>query len=106
VGNYIAGGNAMSAIEVAGSKCSQCIFFLLDKEGSGTKYQFGGVTCAINRNQPYPLLLMPSNMQHTIVVDAEATFKESDWIGVNKKYQKVPLEVSDARDTLLQVPES
>ena len=74
----------------------------LHKEGSGTK--LGGIECAINQNQPYLLPLMSSNMQHTTVVNAETTFKESNWIGVNKKFQKVPPEVSDAQDTLLQVP--
>jgi len=74
----------------------------LHKEGSGTK--LGGIECAINQNQPYLLPLMSSNMQHTTVVNVETTFKESNWIGVNKKFQKVPPEVSDARDALLQVP--
>ena len=45
-------------------------------------------------------------MQPTItLVDTEVIFKESDWIGVNKKYQDVPPEVSDARNAVLQVPE-
>ena len=44
-------------------------------------------------------------MQPTILVDAETIFKKSDWIGVNKKYQDVPPEVSDARNAVLQVPE-
>ena len=45
-------------------------------------------------------------MQSSIIVlNAEAVFKESDWIGVNKKYQDVPPEVSDARNAVLQVPE-
>ena len=45
-------------------------------------------------------------MQSSIIVlDAEAVFKESDWIGVNKKYQDVPPEVSDTRNAVLQVPE-
>ena len=44
-------------------------------------------------------------MQSTIIVDAEAIFEKSDWIGVNKKYRNVPPEVSDARNAALQVPE-
>jgi len=45
-------------------------------------------------------------MQSSIIVlNAEAVFKESDWIGVNKKYQDVPPEVSDTRNAVLQVPE-
>ena len=30
-------------------------------------------------------------MQSTVIVDAEATFKRSDWIGVKKKYHNVYL---------------
>ena len=44
-------------------------------------------------------------MQPTIIVDAEVIFKQSDWIGVNKKYHNVPPEVSDARNAVLQVPQ-
>jgi len=31
-----------------------------------------------------------------IVLNAEAVFKESDWIGVQKNYQDVPPKVLDA----------
>ena len=44
-------------------------------------------------------------MQSTIIVDAKAIFKTSDWIGVNKKYHNVPPEVLDARNAAVQVPE-
>ena len=47
---------------------------------------------------------MSSSIQPTIIVDAEVFFEESDWIGVNKKYQDVPSEVSDARNAVPQVP--
>ena len=48
---------------------------------------------------------MASSTQPSIIVDAEGIFRESDWIGVNKKYQDVPPEVLDARDTALKIPE-
>jgi hypothetical protein len=39
------------------------------------------------------------------VVDAVNLFNESEWIGVGKKYQDVPPEVSDERDRVLWIPE-
>jgi len=43
---------------------------------------------------------MASITQPSIVLYAEGIFKESEWIGVNKKYQDIPPEVSDAQDVL------
>ena len=63
----------------------------------------GGIKYAINQPS-YPLFFMSSSMQCTIIVDAEAIFKKSDWIGVNKKYHNVPPKVSDAQNAALQVP--
>jgi len=66
----------------------------------------GSIKCAMNQNKPhFPSPVMSSSMQPTIIVNAEATFKKSDWIGVNKKYHDVPPEVSNARNAVLQVPE-
>ena len=39
-------------------------------------------------NKPYTLLFMASSI---MVINAEGVFKESDWIGVHKKYQDVPV---------------
>jgi len=40
------------------------------------------------------------------IVDAVNSFKESEWIGLGKKYQDVPPEVSDECNRALWIPES
>ena len=39
------------------------------------------------------------------ILDATNSFNESEWIGVGKKYQDVPPEVSDERNKVLWIPE-
>ena len=69
------------------SNCVYDFYFIFSITISYHKTNWnGGAKCAINQTKPYPLLFVSSTMQPTIIVDAEAIFKKSDWIGVNKKY--------------------